>query len=91
MKVSIDGRDYIPKPRSTLLGNSLGEIIKMHRLGLGMSLEKLAENAKTSKGYIWEIEENRSMPSFLICARICKVAGIDINRLANFIVKEDKP
>lgn len=41
----------------------IGELLRNRRKLVGLSLEKLAELTRSSKSYIWEVENGRTEPS----------------------------
>lgn len=65
--------------------NVLGEKIRNLRKGKGLTLEGLAEQAGSSKSYIWELEnKNPPRPSAEKVARIAEALGVT----ADFLVDE---
>ncbi len=73
--------------------SALGEKIQRLRKEKGLTLEKLAELADSSKSYIWELEnKNPPRPSAEKIAKIADQLGVEIEYLLDedaTITKED--
>lgn len=66
------------------MSTSLGEKIRRLRKEKGLTLEKLAELADSSKSYIWELEnKNPPRPSAEKIAKIGAVLGVTAEYLLN--------
>lgn len=61
--------------------SELGRRIREERTAKGLSLEKLAKKAGTSKGYLWQIEKAKANPSFLLVYDIAHVLKISLKKL----------
>ena len=60
----------------------LGEKLRKQRRFKNLTLEKLAVEAETTKGYVWELEKGKtSRPSAKILSRIARVLEITIDYL----------
>src|ERR1700686_4690619 len=75
---------------------SLAKRLKEFREQAGLSLDQLAERAKMSKGYIWELEqdeEGKKKPSAEILMRLANALSVtlaDLLSLPTVRVKKDK-
>lgn len=61
---------------------TLGNLLKMKRLALGMTLEEVAQAAGTSKGHIHELENDKSEPGLLTCAKLSVALGVTVQSMA---------
>lgn len=61
----------------------LGAIVHGQRKLQRRTLQEVAEKAKTSKSYLWEIERGNCAPSFVLVVRLCSVLDIDVRMLAD--------
>ena len=59
----------------------LGEVIRRHRLGAGLSQERLAELSGSHFTYISEIETSKRNPSVNVLRRISAALGVVTSRL----------
>lgn len=75
---------------------SLAKRLKQYREKAGLSLEQLADAARTSKGYIWELENDESekkKPSAEMLMRIADALSITLAELLGLptiTVKKEK-
>jgi len=75
---------------------SLAKRLKQYREEVGLSLEQLADAARTSKGYIWELEndeEAKKKPSAEMLMRIADALSITLAELLGLptiTVKKEK-
>lgn len=60
----------------------LGQFMYVQRKALRLTLEVVAQQAGTSKSYLWEIEHGQAAPSFMLVARLCQALCLDIGGLA---------
>lgn len=66
------------------MSTSLGDKIRDLRKAKGLTLDKLAELADSSKSYIWELEnKNPPRPSAEKVAKIAAVLGVTADYLIN--------
>jgi len=65
---------------------TLGERLKQRRLELGLTLEQVGKGVKSSKSYIWEIENKPTLkPSFKKIVLICNILKLPIAELAECV------
>ena len=70
---------------------NLSELIKSRREAHNMSLQDVADACGVTKGYVWEIEQGKSLnPSLSVAIRLSLCLGISINALAAATL-ENKP
>lgn len=50
-----------------------------------MSLEKMAEKCGTSKSYLWELENDRSMPTLSKSKAIAKAYKTSLNLMGKYV------
>ena len=58
---------------------TIGEKVKFHRLLLGLTLQEIANRSNSTKSYIWEIENGKSIPSFPKMVKLAKAIQVTIN------------
>ncbi len=63
--------------KTALKSHPIGSILKDAR-GKKRSLEEASAAIGISKSHLWEIEQNRSSPSFAIVAKLCALYDADI-------------
>ena len=75
----------------------LGDIIKENRMGLGMTMDELANKSGLSKGYISMLEKGENpktkkqiIPSVETFKRLSHALGLDINELINTVDADQK-
>ena len=62
---------------------TLGELIKGRRTQADMSLQDLADACGATKGYVWEIENGRTINiGLLLAVRLSIALGVPVNVLA---------
>jgi transcriptional regulator with XRE-family HTH domain len=62
--------------------NGLGARLRQYRLKKGLSLQELADAAKSSKAHIYELETNRTKnPSLGLLTELSRVLGVPIKDL----------
>lgn len=60
---------------------SMGEKIKIARMGNGLTLEKLSEKLDISRNFLWEIEAGRKAPAINTLYKISVELNISIDYL----------
>lgn len=61
----------------------LGDLIKQRRETAGMSLQDVADAVGATKGYIWEIENGKTVNiGLLLVVRLSVALAIPVNALA---------
>lgn len=61
----------------------LGELLETRRKEAGMSLQDVADACGISKGYVWEIEDGKTVNiGILLAIRLSICMGIQVNMLA---------
>jgi len=81
-EVIIDGVRYVPQKSKFPVQMSLGSLIKQRRVSHKWTLENLAFAAGLSKSTVWELENDRHAPSFVVAAKLAIVLGIDLADMA---------
>ena len=61
---------------------SLGTILHAKRISLGLTLQEVADAAGTSKSYIHELENDKSDPGILLCAKLSIALGLSVQMMA---------
>lgn len=59
-----------------------GSFLKELRKRNEMTLEQLASEISSSKGYVWELENEKTEPSFGAAYRLSRVLGVDMRLFA---------
>lgn len=60
----------------------IGGFIKRRRIGLGLSLQGLADQASASKAHIWDLERGASRnPTIAVASRLCEALQCSWNEL----------
>lgn len=73
------------------MASKLGDKLKAHRIKKGLTLDGLAEQAKMSKSYLWELENRESFrPSAEKLQAIADVLGVDMSFFVDDSVKTPK-
>lgn len=74
-----------------------GELCFMDTTGLGeylyglrkcqtkVSLERMAERVGCSKSYLWDVENNRSMPTLAMAVKIAKEYKTSLNQMGKHV------
>lgn len=91
MRVQIDGVEYVPAPPVQKVFASLGEALRVLRAQTGMTLEAAGKATDTSKSYIWELENDRSVPGLDLAARIARVYGVPLELLGACFLTAPEP
>lgn len=60
---------------------TIGSNLKKYRRQRGLTLHVLADAVKTSKSYIWEMEDDRSVPGVIKAYELAKALGVRIEDL----------
>ncbi len=60
---------------------TIGKHLKKHRKRHGFTLEGLANIINSSKSYIWEMENDKSIPSVIKAYDLAKALGVRIEDL----------
>jgi transcriptional regulator with XRE-family HTH domain len=61
----------------------IGELIESRRKEAGMSLQDVADACGISKGYVWEIENGKTVNiGILLAIRLSICMGLSVNMLA---------
>lgn len=71
------------------LDMTFGEIVKSKRLSLDITQDKFSELVGISSVYCRDIESGKSRPSWVICAKICLVLDIDLNKIVEYYIKPE--
>jgi transcriptional regulator with XRE-family HTH domain len=61
---------------------SLGALIKAKRNALDMTLDEVADAADCSKSHLHALENDKSEPGILMCARLSVVLGVPVQAMA---------
>ena len=61
---------------------SLGTLLRAKRTALGMTLQEVAEASGTSKSYVHELENDKSEPGILLCAKLSVALGLPVQVMA---------
>lgn len=61
---------------------SLGSLLHAKRTALGMTLQEVAEASGTSKSYVHELENDKSEPGILLCAKLSVALGLPVQAMA---------
>ena len=61
---------------------TLGTILHAKRVALGLTLQEVADAAGTSKSYIHELENDKSDPGILLCAKLSIALGLSVQMMA---------
>ena len=69
---------------------AFGAIMRQSRTNRRMPQEKLAEKVGISVTYCREIERGKYTPTWIIWLKICKLLDIDIDRLYEHYVLEER-
>lgn len=67
---------------------TLGQFIKSRREALAMSLQDVGDASGVSKAYVWELEQDKSMPSLRVAMRLSITLGVSVNALAATTLEE---
>jgi XRE family transcriptional regulator, master regulator for biofilm formation len=65
----------------------LGKQIKKFRLRRGLSITKLAQKARISKGYLSSIESHKTNPSAHMIQKLAKALEVPVEQLLNIQVE----
>jgi ribosome-binding protein aMBF1 (putative translation factor) len=74
-------RKPLPRSSPAPICGALADVIREHRETRVLSRYALAKQAGISRGMVGHVEERRSIPTFDLAARICRVFGITLTRL----------
>lgn len=67
------------EPNETIMSH-VGPFILKRRNELGMSLEEVAQRAKTTKSHVWEMEKGRSRnPTVMTAMAMCEALQCSLN------------
>lgn len=67
---------------------TLPELIKSHRLKMGLTLDDLANATGSSKSFIWEVESGKTGLSFQKAVKISVALNLPINIMAAHLLRE---
>jgi XRE family transcriptional regulator, master regulator for biofilm formation len=70
---------------------SLGKRIKTFRLRKGISITKLAQKAKISKGYLSSIESHKTNPSMHIVNKLAEALEVPVEQLLSIPIEPLDP
>jgi transcriptional regulator with XRE-family HTH domain len=82
MDVLINGVRYVPAPYKVAINKPFGECIRICRKQVDMTLDQLAKRAGLSKSTVWELENGRHLPSFVVAIRLANALMVPIEMLA---------
>ncbi len=66
---------------ASFLSNRFGSVVRQHRVGIGMSQERLAELAKLHPTYVSMVERGIRNPTLNVAARLAKSLGHTLSEL----------
>ena len=69
---------------------TLGQLLRAKRMELELTLDEVSQAAGISKSYLWEVEQGKSIPSIVICARLSIVLDLRISVMAATALRSDK-
>lgn len=84
MHVTIDGVTYVPfqRPTKKVTWSTLGGYLNFLRTNTHQTLDCVAMATLVSKSNIWELENDRTMPSLKMATILCDYYGGDIAIMA---------
>ena len=80
--VIINGVRYVPAPGKQPFNLTLGAVIRFWRKERDMTLDELASKAGIGKSTVWELENDRNLPSFLVAAKLSAALNVPLDQLA---------